>query len=230
MLAYFVCRQVAGHEHQCVTEIEALFTGGQAQQAIVEHIEQRLGHLLAGLLQLIEQHDPWAPLAPVQQRLVKQRAAFLGASIARWRAGQSSGVVFLGQRVHVDPAEGIGITVQGAGQGTHDLGLADPGRAEEQCREQRAARVENIRTHHREHIFDGLQGFVLAQHFVAYYLHDGSDIEAETRLQGVFAAQVGLDDCPGVAVFGTQCSTGGRIATRLLQQVVQERHGLPLAL
>ena len=148
--------EIAGHEHQGIAEMVGAFAGSDPQQAVVEYVEQRMDHFRAGLFQFVEENDAGAPGTAVQLVLLQQGGALLRPDVARRRTGEGGGIVLLGQGVHVHPAEPLGVAVQGPGQGAHDLGLADPGGAEEQRAEQRTARVGDVRANHLEHVLDGL--------------------------------------------------------------------------
>ncbi len=222
------CAEVAGHEDQGVAKAVGTPARGDGEQPVIEHVEQRLGHLVGGLLQFVEQHDARLSQRPLDQRLVEYRGSLLAPHVTGRRAGDRGGVMLLRQRVHVDTAEGLGTAVQGPGQGSHQLRLAHPGRAEKQGRMQGAAGVGDIGPHDTQHALEGRDRLVLAEDLPAHAGDDGIDVEVISTVDADrFHLGRRKARCRGALVFIGQPRGLDPLALHLLELVVDERHQSP---
>ncbi len=162
-----VAADVAGHDHQGVPEVDrpALAIG---QAAVVEDLEQDVEHVRMGFLDLVQQDDLVRPAADG----LGQLAALLVADVARRRPDEPADGELLHVLAHVDPDHGAVVIEQEPGQGPGQLGLAHPGRAEEQERADRAIRVAQARPGPPDGIGHGFDRLVLADDpFVQALLH-----------------------------------------------------------
>ncbi len=114
---------------------------GQAQCSRIEDLQQRTQHRRVRLLHLVEQDDARAGHVALHQFPIEEGELFLRPRIARGCPGQGGGVVLLGQGVHVDPAQCVGVAGDLRGQAAGQFGLADTGRPDEQQRRDRTAWV-----------------------------------------------------------------------------------------
>ena len=148
---------VAGHDHHGVLEVHgpALRVG---QATVVEDLEQDVEDIRVGLLDLVEQDDLVWPTADG----LGQLAALLVADIAGRRPDQPRDGELLHVLAHVDADHRLLVVEQEAGEGAGELGLADAGRAEEQERADRTARVLEPGTCPADGVGHGLDGLVLA--------------------------------------------------------------------
>ena len=176
---------VAGHDDDRVLEVDrpALAVG---QAAVVEDLEQDVEDVRVGLLDLVEQDDLVRPAA---DRL-GQLAALVVADVAGRRADQPRHGELLHVLAHVDPDHRVLVVEQELGQGARQLGLADAGRAEEQERADRPARVLEPGARPADRVGHGLDRLVLADHpLVQPLLH----VDELVRL----ALQQAVDRDPG---------------------------------
>ena len=128
---------VAGHDHDRVLEVDrpALAVG---QPAVVEDLEQDVEDVRVGLLDLVEQDDLVRPAA---DRL-GQLAALVVADVAGRRADEAATTAnFSMYSLMSMRTIAVLVVEQELGEGAGQLGLADAGRAEEQERADRPARV-----------------------------------------------------------------------------------------
>src|ERR1019366_9816926 len=119
----------------------------------VEHVRMRL-------LDLVEQHD--RVRAPADR--FGQLAALLIADVAGWGTDQAGNAVFLLVLAHVDADHRTLVVEQHLGEGLCELGLADPGGAEEQERADRPVGVRQPRPAPAYGVRDGPHCLVLAAH------------------------------------------------------------------
>ena len=97
-------------------------------KSTVEHLQQYVEHVAVGLLDLVEQHH----LVGTAAHRLGQHPALVIADVARRRADQAADGMLFHIFGHVDADHRGGIVEQEFGQRLGQLGLADPGRAEEQ--------------------------------------------------------------------------------------------------
>ncbi len=207
------CADVAGHEHQRVAEIQGPVASSQGQSSAIQHIKQAAHDFRTGLLQLVEQHDTGPAEASGDGLGVEQGRAFLAAHVAGRGSGDRGGVVFLGQGIHVDAAEGVRLAMNGLGQQTDDLGLANPGRAEEEIDRQRTFGIADSGLDHAKHRLDFAQHRILTNDTTAQQRHDGLGVEQEARrrLRRVVLPVAGLRE----------------LGTVVLDQFIHEWHERP---
>ncbi len=172
---------VAGHEYQCVAEIQGAIAGGQRQATAVEYVEQAAHHLPAGFLQFIEEYDTGPAETAGDGVCIEQGSSFLAADVAGRRTGQRRSIVLLGQSVHVDTAESVRLAMNGQGQQPHDLGLADAGRAEKQIDRERPFSVADTGLDHPQHALQLSENSVLANDATAQQGHHVFGFEEKTR-------------------------------------------------
>ena len=110
-------------------------TVGQA--SVLEHLQEHVEDIRVRFLDLVEQ-DHRVGLAAY---FLGQVAALLVTDVARGRADQPGHRVFLHELGHVETHHGVFGVEQELGQGTGQLGLADPGRTEEEEGAVRPVRV-----------------------------------------------------------------------------------------
>src|SRR5262249_9625738 len=117
------------------------------ETAVVEHLQEYVEHVRVSLFDLVEQHHL---VGPPPHRL-GERAAFLVADIAWWRADQTGDRMFLHVFRHIDAYQRILVVEQVFGQRLGQLGLTDPGRPQEHERPDGSVRIlqPRARTAHR---------------------------------------------------------------------------------
>ncbi|MCO5578383.1 hypothetical protein L7F22_032224 [Adiantum nelumboides] len=118
---------VGRHDDHRVAEVDgaALAVG---EPAVVEHLQQRVEHVRVRLLDLVEQQHR---VRPPPHRL-GQLAGLAVADVAGRRPDHPRDGVLLAVLAHVEADHAVLLAEQRDGQGARQLGLADPGRAEEQ--------------------------------------------------------------------------------------------------
>ena len=133
-------------------------TVGQA--SVLEHLEENVEYIRMGLLHLVQQHH--------RVRLAADRlgqvAAFLEADVARRRADQAGHRVFLHELGHIDPHQRLLGIEEELGQRLAQLGLAHPGRAEEEERAARPVRIGEAGARTAHGVGHGDYRLVLADH------------------------------------------------------------------
>ena len=148
--------EVAGHDDDGVAEVDgpALRVG---EPAVVQHLEQDVEHIGVGLFDLVEQQHR-VGLAPYR---LGELAALLVADVAGRRSDEpGDGVPFL-VFAHVGPDQVLVGVEQRGGERLGQLGLADAGRAEEEERADRAARVADPGAGPDDRVGDRLHRLVL---------------------------------------------------------------------
>ncbi len=130
------------------------------QPAVVEDLEEDVEHIRMGLLDLVEEDHL---VRPPPDGLGELTALFV-ADVAGWRADQPRDGELLHVLAHVDADHRLLVVEQEFGEGPGKLGLADAGRAEEQERADRAARILEAGTRSPNGVGDRLDGLVLADH------------------------------------------------------------------
>ena len=141
--------EVGGHDDDGVAEIDRppLAVG---QAAVVQHLQQDVEHVRMRLLDLVEQDDT---VRPATDRL-RQVAALLVADIARRRTDQACHRMLFHELRHVDADHGLVGIEQEFGQRLGQLGLAHPGRTEEEEGAVRPVRVAQARARAADGIGD----------------------------------------------------------------------------
>ena len=128
--------EVRGHDDDRVLEVHRAPLGvGQA--AVVEQLEQDVEDVVVRLLDLVEEEDG----VRLAAHRLGELPALLVADVARRGADEPGDGVALHVLGHVDAHERLLAVEEGLGERLGELGLADPGRAEEEERADRAARV-----------------------------------------------------------------------------------------
>ena len=150
---------VAGHDQDAVLEVDrpALAVG---QPAVIEDLEEDVEDVRVRLLDLVEQDDLVRPAADG----LGQLAALVVADVAGRRADQPRDGELLHVLAHVDADQRGLVVEQELGERAGGLGLADAGRAEEQERADRPARVLEPGPGAADRVGDGLDRLVLADH------------------------------------------------------------------
>ena len=121
--------QVRRHHDHGVLEVDrAPLPVGQP--AVVEHLQQHVEHVGVRLLDLVEQQHA----VRLAAHRLGQVAALVVAHVARGRADQARHRVLLHELAHVEADEVILAVEQEGGERLAELGLADPGGAQEQER------------------------------------------------------------------------------------------------
>ena len=151
--------EVGGHHHHGVAEIDgAALAVGEA--AVVEYLQEHVEDVGMRLLHLVQKNDA-VRLAAYR---LGQIAALLVADVTGRRADQAGDRVFLHELAHVD-ADHVFLAVEKKlGERLAQLGLAYPGRAEEQERTIRPVRVGEARARAADGIAHHPHRLVLADH------------------------------------------------------------------
>ena len=175
---------VAGHDHDRVAEADGSALGiGQAP--VVEELKQDVEDVGMGLLDLVEQHH----LVRAAADRLGQLAALLVADVAGRSADQPRHGELLHVLAHVDPDHGALVVEQELGQRAGQLGLADPGGAQEDERADRSLRVLEPGAGTPDGVRDGDHRLVLAdqplvqpvlhvQQLLGLALHQAADRDA----------------------------------------------------
>ena len=182
--------EVAGQKDQAVAKVQCAVAGAEAQLAVVEDIHQRANDRVASFLQLVKQHEAGSAEAAFDGLAVEQGGAFLAADVAGWCASQGGCVVLLCQGVHVDPAQGIGLTVNRLGQQSHGFGFADAGRAEQEEHAEWFAWIAQLGLDHRQAVADFCEGIVLTDDALLQQLHDAQRLKQEAAGVGAGARRL----------------------------------------
>src|SRR4029078_12009176 len=148
---------VARHDHDGVLEVHRT-TQSVGQPAVVEDLEQDVEYVRVRLLDLVEQQHLVRPSPDGLRHL----PAYLIADITRGRTSQPRHGELLHVLAHVDADHRALVVEQELRERTCQLGLADPGRAQEQERADRAAWVLETGPGTPDRVGDGLDRLVLA--------------------------------------------------------------------
>ena len=132
-----VAGQVGGHDEHGVGEVDRA-TLAVGQPPVLQDLEEDVEDVGVGLLDLVEQDHGVGAAA----HRLGQLAALLVADVARRGPHQPGDVVLLLVLAHVDADHGPLVVEEVLGQGPGQLGLAHPGRPEE---EERADRPVGVR-------------------------------------------------------------------------------------
>src|SRR3954453_13838161 len=158
---------VRGHDHDRVAEVDGA-TLGVGEAPVLEDLQEDVEDVRVRLLDLVEQQHA-VGLAP---HGLGQLAALVVADVARGRADQAADRVLLHVLGHVDPDHRLLVAEEELGEGAGELGLADPGRAEEDERAGRALRVLDPGAGAADRFGDGGDRDLLADHpLVEFFLH-----------------------------------------------------------
>ena len=150
-------REVAGHDDDRVPEVDGPALGvGQAP--FVEDLQQDVEDLGMGLLDLVEQDHAVAFAA---DRLGELATLFV-PDVAGWRPDEARHVVPLHVVGHVDLHHVVDISEHELGERASKVGLAGAGRADEEERADRPARVLQPGAGAADGAADRLDGFVLS--------------------------------------------------------------------
>jgi hypothetical protein len=117
---------VRGHDHDRVAEVDRSPLG-VGEPAVLEDLEEDVEDVRVGLLDLVEQQHR-VGLAPDR---LGELTALVVADVAGGRADQAGDGVLLHVLGHVDADHRVLVAEQELGEGAGELGLADPGGAEE---------------------------------------------------------------------------------------------------
>ena len=151
--------QVGGHHDHRVAEIHgAALAVGQA--TIFQHLQQDVEHVRVGLLHFIQQQQRVGAAA----HRLGQVAAFLVADVAGGRTDHPCHGVLLHELRHVHPHHGLLAVKQELRQRLAQLGLAHPGRAEEEEGTVGAVGVGEAGPAAAHRVGDRLHRLVLAHH------------------------------------------------------------------
>ena len=148
---------VGGHDDDRVAEVDGVSLR-VGQPAVVQDLQHRVEDVRVRLLHLVEQHHR-VRLAPHR---LGELAALLVADVSGRRADQAADRVPLLVLAHVDPDHVLLGVEQGRRQRLGQLGLAHPGRPEEDERPDRPARVLDARTGPDDRVGDQPDCLVLA--------------------------------------------------------------------
>ncbi len=144
--------EVGGEHHHRAREVDlAALAVGEA--ALLEQLEEQHQHVAVRLLHLVQQHHRARPSPDGLGEL----AAVLVPDVPRRCADEAGGGVRLGQLAHVEPDERVARPEEHVGQRASELGLADPGRSEEEEAPQRTAAGEAgvVAPEHPRHALHG---------------------------------------------------------------------------
>ena len=128
--------EVAGHDHDRVAEVDRAPLAVR-DPAVVEHLQQQVEDVRVCLLDLVQQDDAEGP--PADQ--FGQTAAVVVPDVARRRADDPAHGVTLLILGHVEPDQCVLGVEQVLRQRLGQLGLADPGRSDEDERADRPGRI-----------------------------------------------------------------------------------------
>ena len=164
---------VAGHDDDGVAEVDgaAVRVG---EPAVVEDLQQHVEHVVVRLLDLVEQHH--RVRAPAHG--LGELAALVVADVAGRRADQARDGVLLHVLGHVDAHHVLFGVEQRRGERLGELGLAHAGRAQEDERADRAARVLDARAGAQDGVGHALHGLVLADHPLVQHLVEVQELLA----------------------------------------------------
>ena len=143
-----IALQVRRHDQHDVREVDRapLAVG---EPAVVHHLEQHVEHVGVRLLDLVEEHDR-VGTAP---HCLGELTTLVVADVAGRRADEPRHGVLLHVLAHVDADHRPLVVEQELGERASELGLADPGRPEEQERTDRPVRVGQARARLRRIAF-----------------------------------------------------------------------------
>src|SRR5215207_230113 len=117
---------VRGHDNDRVLEVDRPALGVR-EASVIEDLQQRIEDVGVGLLDFVEEDDR----VGTTTNLLRELAGFLVADVAGGCAAQARYRVSLLKLGHVEPDHGVLLAEEVFGERTRELGLADPGRTEE---------------------------------------------------------------------------------------------------
>ena len=219
--------EVRGHDEHGVLEVDRAALGvGQA--AVLEDLQQGVEHVRVGLLDLVEQHDGEG-LAPDG---LGELAALLVADVTRRRADEAAHGVLLHVLAHVELDERALVAEEQLGERLGELGLADPGRAEEDERARGALRVLQAGPRAPDRPREGVDGVLLADDpLVELLLHPqelrrlllGELVDGDARpVRQHLGDDVLVDDVEQFDALGAPLLLEGGLALELLSLLLGE--------
>src|SRR4051794_26845559 len=156
---------VRGHDHDRVAEVDGAALGvGEA--AVLEDLQEDVEDVWVRLLDLVEQQHG----VRLAAHGLGQLAALVVADVAPGRAAQAADRVLLHVLGHVDPDHRLLVAEEEVGEGAGELGLADPGGAEEDERAGRALGVLDPGARAADRFRDGGDRDLLADHALVQFL------------------------------------------------------------
>src|SRR5215213_139280 len=158
---------VRGHDHDRVAEVDRASLG-VGEPAVLEYLKEDVEDVRVGLLDLVEQQHRVGLAA----HGLGQLTALVVADVSGWRADQAADRVLLHVLGHVDADHRLLVAEEELGERAGELGLADPGGAEEDERAGRALRVLQAGAGAADRLRDGGDRDLLADHaLVEFLLH-----------------------------------------------------------
>src|SRR5215218_9313816 len=147
---------VGGHDEDHVLEVHGAALRVR-ELPVLQDLQHDVEDVGVGLLDLVEEDDR----VGTTPHLLRELAALVVADVAGWRTDQAAHRVALHVLGHVEPDHGVLVAEEVLGKGAGELGLADPGGAQEDERAARAVRVLYTGEGTPYGAGDGLYGLVL---------------------------------------------------------------------
>src|SRR5215211_3243236 len=148
---------VGGHDQDHVLEVHGAALRVR-ELPVFQYLQHDVEDVRVGLLDLVEENDA----VGTTPHLLRELAALVVADVAGRRTDETRDRVALHVLGHVEPDHGVLVAEEVLGQSPRKLGLADPGRTEEDERAARTIGVLDAGEGTADGARDGLDGLVLA--------------------------------------------------------------------